>query len=144
LPVLSTAKKSALADELTQYLATPVEATKDPLTWWVKKQATYPCLSRMARNYLSIPGLSFFYILSTSIDLISATSVDVERVFSKGRLVLSHVRNRLSVDSTRGLLCLGAWSKLGLINNHDIKIITSLPEVKKGEEEEKDIYDMVL
>ena len=63
LPALS-ATKSALADELTHYLDTLIEATKDPFMWWVKKQATYPCLSRMALNYLSIPGLSlFFYYL---------------------------------------------------------------------------------
>jgi hypothetical protein len=37
-----------------------------------------------------------------------ATSVDVEQVFSKGRLVLPHVQNRLSVQSTCALLCLGA------------------------------------
>ncbi|KAJ7933627.1 hypothetical protein B0H13DRAFT_1592206, partial [Mycena leptocephala] len=35
-----------------------------------------------------------------------ATSVDVERVFSRGRLLLSHVWNRLSAQSTRALMCL--------------------------------------
>ena len=148
LPGLSATKKTALADELTQYLATPVEVAKDPLMWWVKKQAMYLCLSQMVHNYLSIPGLSLYlYIrikLTLYFNLLLATSVDVERVFSKGRLILSHVRNRLSVNSTRGLLCLGAWSQLGLVNKNNIKIITSLAEVKEGDEEAKDVYDMVL
>ena len=147
LPVLSTTKKTALANELTQYLATPVEVAKDPLMWWVKKQAMYPCLSRMACNYLSIPGLSFYIYIHIKLTLYSnllATSVDVERIFSKGRLILSHVCNHLSVNLTRGLLCLGAWSKLGLVNKNNIKIITSLPEVKEGDKEAKDVYDMVL
>ena len=68
---------------------------------------------------------------------IEATSTDVERVFSKGRLVLSHVRNRLSVASTRALMCLGAWSRLGLVREADIKAAASLPDVV-GEED--DLY----
>ena len=50
-----------------------------------------------------------------------ATTVDVERVFSQGRLVLSHVRSRLSVQSTRALLCLGAWCQRGLVKSSQIK-----------------------
>jgi hypothetical protein len=48
--------KSALADELTRYLSTPVERTLNPLQWWIEMKAVYPCLSRMALDYLSIPG----------------------------------------------------------------------------------------
>ena len=57
LPVLSALKKAALADELTQYLAVPTKVASDPLLWWIERQAVYPCLSRMARNYLCIPGI---------------------------------------------------------------------------------------
>ena len=64
-----------------------------------------------------------------------ATSTDVERVFSKGRLVLSHIRNRLSVASTRALMCLGAWTKLGLVHDADIRAAAVLPDLE-GEEEE--------
>jgi hAT family protein len=46
-----------LRTELTQYLSTGPEDVKDPLLWWVGMQAVYPCLSRMARNYLTIPGM---------------------------------------------------------------------------------------
>ena len=72
------------------------------------------------------------------------TSVDVECVFSKGRLILSHLHNQLSVESTCALLCLGAWSKLGFINKDDIKTVTSLPDVKKGDEGYEDDFDLVL
>lgn len=64
-----------------------------------------------------------------------ATSTDVERVFSKGRLVLSHIRNRLSVASTRALMCLGAWSKLGLVRDADIMAAAALPDLEGREEE---------
>ena len=57
------------------------------------------------------------------------TFVDVKHVFSKGRLVLSHIHNQLTVDSTHALMCLGAWSMLGLVENDDIKAVVSLPDV---------------
>ena len=57
----------------------------------------------------------------------------VERVFSKGRLLISHIRNRLSAQSTHALLCLGYWSKMGFVSLEDLKAVASLPDVKEGE-----------
>ena len=71
--------------------------------------------------------------------LFLATSVDVECVFSKGRQVLSYVRNHLSVDSTQALLCLGAW-----ISKEDIETAAGLPDVMEGEEEAEDEFYTVL
>jgi hypothetical protein len=51
--------------------------------------------------------------------------------------VLSHLRNQLSVQSTRALLCLGVWSKLGFVEDNDVKSVTSLPDLKDDEEEEE-------
>ncbi|EJD50330.1 hypothetical protein AURDEDRAFT_58105, partial [Auricularia subglabra TFB-10046 SS5] len=82
--------------------------------------STFPHLSRMALDYLSIP----------------ATSVDVERTFSRGRLLLSHVRNRLSAESTRALLCLGSWLDCSLVKISDIRAVTTQTEVAAGEVEE--------
>ena len=75
-----------------------------------------------------------------------ATSVDVERVFSKGRILLSHVRNRLSVQSTRALICLGAWSLMGYVKDSDVKAVTVLPDLKEGEDEEplSDNWDNIV
>ncbi|EIW63732.1 uncharacterized protein TRAVEDRAFT_78749, partial [Trametes versicolor FP-101664 SS1] len=64
----------------------------------------FPNLSRMALDYLSIPG----------------TSVDIERVFSRGRIILPHLRNGLSAHSIRAILCLGEWSLLNLMKDSDI------------------------
>ena len=144
---LSVPRKAAMVDELTRYLASPTEASSDPLLWWIEKRAVYPRLSWMALNYLSIPGQLYLALLLpflTSFFIISATLVDVEHVFSQGRLVLSHVQNRLSVETTRVLLCLGAWSKLGFVNTGDVKEATLLPEGKDGDVDVSDIYDMVL
>ena len=68
-------------------------------------------------------------------DTFLATSVNVERVFSKGRILLSHLRSRLSVQSTHALMCLGEWSLMGFVRDSDIIAAAALPEVD-GEEEE--------
>ena len=59
----------------------------------------------------------------------------VERVFSQGRLLLPYVRNRLSAESTRALLCLGEWSLRGLVKDKDVKLAAKLPDV----DEESDL-----
>jgi len=65
-----------------------------------------------------------------------ATSVDVERTFSPGHLLLSHVWSCLSVQSTRALICLGGWSLRGYVKDEDVKAVTVLPEVPAGDAEE--------
>ncbi|KIL59372.1 hypothetical protein M378DRAFT_58119, partial [Amanita muscaria Koide BX008] len=91
-------------DEISKYLQTAQESVSDPLRWWYERRHTYPRLSRMARDYLTIP----------------ATSVNVERVFSEGRALLSYLRNRLQVESTRALMCVGEWCKKGVIKERDM------------------------
>ena len=90
----------------------------------------------MALDYLSIPGKSLSKVfLNGFTNYFSATSVDVERTFSQGRLLLSHIRNRLSVQSTRALLCLGVWSLMGYVRDKDLKAATVLPEADDEEED---------
>ena len=124
---------SDLGNELDCYLAADIEDVKDPLKWWYEHRGAFPHLSLMARDYLSIPGKSItpsFSHQSRRAYIFPATTVDVERVFSQGRLVLSHIRSRLSVQSTRALLCLGAWSQLDLVSLQDIKgTLCEEPEV---------------
>jgi hypothetical protein len=77
-------------------------------------------------------------------NIATATSVDVERIFSRGRLLLSHVRNRLSVETTRALLCIGLWSQLGLVKDKDIDTVASLPDVVEEDETLDDGWDSIL
>ena len=58
----------------------------------------------------------------------------MEHVFSQGCLVLPHVRNRLSSQTTRAVMAIGAWSKLSLVKDLDIK--TALGKEDQGPEEE--------
>ncbi|KIL63966.1 hypothetical protein M378DRAFT_79034, partial [Amanita muscaria Koide BX008] len=122
LPSLAKPKLSHLRDELAIYLSTDVEDITNPIAWWLERRSLYPRLSRMALDYLTIP----------------ATSVDVERLFSRGRILLSHLRNRMSAQTTRALLCLGDWSLLDLIKNEDVRKVVELEDVH-GHEEEDDI-----
>ncbi|EJD38752.1 hypothetical protein AURDEDRAFT_71918, partial [Auricularia subglabra TFB-10046 SS5] len=87
----------------------------------------YPRLSRMACDYLMIP----------------ATSIGVERVFSRGRHLLPYTCNRLSGQSTRALLCLGEWSRAGLVKDEDIMKVVVLPEVTGDEEAFDDGWDSI-
>lgn len=63
-----------------------------------------------------------------------ATFIDVERLFSHGCLLLSHVCSWLSIQSTHALLCLGIWSKLNLVEDKDVKRVMELPEDMEHEE----------
>lgn len=82
---------------------------------------------------------------SKLIDVTTATSIDVERFFSRGRLLLSHVRSRLSAQSTRALLCLGLWSQLNLIKDDDVKKVSVLPDIEGEDELDlEDGWDQIL
>lgn len=61
----------------------------------------------------------------------------MERVFSRGRVLLSHVRNRMTAETTRAAMCLGIWSEHDLIDIGDLKAVTAQPEGEDGENDEE-------
>jgi hypothetical protein len=102
--------------ELDLYLSQPVKNVANPLKWWLTHSHTFPTLSQMASNYLSIP----------------ATSTAVERVFSQGRHLLSHTRNRMKGKTLRAHLCLGSWARKGLVDVKDlIQVIQASSKKRK-------------
>jgi hAT family C-terminal dimerisation region len=130
----SKESSAELRDELHQYLSTDPEFVDNVLAWWFEKHTMYPCLSRMALDYLTIPGEFNCYLLKRHLMVFPATSVDVERIFSRGRLILSHICNRLSAQTTHALLYLGSWSLLGMVRDEDVLKVALLQDVE-GEEE---------
>ena len=75
---------------------------------------------------------------------LTATSVDVECIFSCGGLLLSHVHSWLSVKSTQALLCLGCLSMLGLMQDKDVEAVTRLADVQgDGEPPLDDDWDHI-
>jgi hypothetical protein len=142
LPILSIPLRTVNEHtELDAYLNSDVAdpGKNGPLFWWYEHAHIYPHLSRMALDYLSIPG-KFFMKLPAQYSLLTtyflATTVDVERTFSQGRIVLSHIRSRLSVQSTRALMCLGSWSQTGFVSPKLISpILEGMQDVPKGTDE---------
>ena len=57
LPSLKPSEAKEPQDELEIFLSTERDLNvKDGLRWWVERKHLYPRLSRMALDYLSIPG----------------------------------------------------------------------------------------
>jgi len=54
--IMDVAPMSPSGDELQRYLSVDPEDVKDGVMWWHERCAMFPQLSRMARDYLSIPG----------------------------------------------------------------------------------------
>lgn len=63
LPALAPPKASDLGSELDRYLSADVEHVTDAIGWWHERRHTYPSLSRMALDYLTVPGISFFFFI---------------------------------------------------------------------------------
>ena len=55
---LRTCHENKCHDDLACYLATDPQAVDDVLMWWHEHSAMYPHLSRMALDYLTVPGES--------------------------------------------------------------------------------------
>ncbi|KAJ6540356.1 hypothetical protein B0H19DRAFT_1077768 [Mycena capillaripes] len=55
----------------------------------------------------------------------------VERQFSRGRLVISSILNRLSAETGRMVMCLGLLESAGPINDDDMKAVTKLPTIEE-------------
>jgi hypothetical protein len=73
---------------------------------------------------------------------VPATSVDVERVFSRGRFTLSYTRSRMSAQTTRALLCLSQWSLIGYVHDSDVLKVAALPELAADAGDSDGEYEM--
>jgi hypothetical protein len=95
-----------LQDEYKSYCQAPlVSDNVDARRWWFEEtqQKTYPSLSRMALDLLSIPAMS----------------ASPERLFSAASLTITNRRNRLSSESIEALECLRSWYKLGMVSKEN-------------------------
>jgi hAT family C-terminal dimerisation region len=66
----SSSDDEAFADELDRYLSSRrIKKVDDPIGWWHENQESYPRLSRMAKDYLTIPGQYPFFFVEFSTKL---------------------------------------------------------------------------
>ena len=80
--------------EVDSYLAgNMADKNVNVLEWWKHNSDTYPCLARIARDYLAIP----------------ATSAPAERAFSGGVDLITNKRGSLKGDTIRACMCLSSW-----------------------------------
>ncbi|KAG1839728.1 hypothetical protein DFJ58DRAFT_733176 [Suillus subalutaceus] len=126
LPTLAAPKPTNPASELDHYLSMDMEHVTN---------CSPACHAWPLTILLSL--VCGFLKIHRKLTLAIATSVDVERLFSRVHLILSHVRNHLSAQSTHALLCVGLWSELGLVDSKDIIHASKLLDVI-GEEEALD------
>lgn len=77
-----------------------VDPNISPITWWKENGHMYPNLSKMARDFLAIPG----------------TSTPSERVFSGGRQLLPYTRNRMGGKLVQAATCLKSWLKITCVD----------------------------
>ena len=83
--------------ELERYLAAPtIDLRADILQWWKQNAEAYPCLARIARDYLAIP----------------ATSAPAERVFSCGADLVPDKRGSMDKETIRMCIVLDSWMQL--------------------------------
>lgn len=59
----------------------------------------------------------------------TATSVDVERTFSRGCRLLTHVHSHLGAQTMHATLCLGDWVCWDLVSSKDICTVVWMDEV---------------
>jgi hypothetical protein len=110
-------------DAIDEWLnSPPLSDIKNPLQYWTAMGANGHPLARMAKDFLSVPGMYEHQFSSTFTNsLYVATSTDVERAFSRGGLTASKMRHSLSDQSTRAATVLGAWCDLpGAIPREEI------------------------
>ncbi|KAF1732502.1 putative AC transposase [Beauveria bassiana] len=83
-------------DEYTKYLLAPiVPEVTDPRSWWLEptQRKSYPALSVMALDVLSIPAMS----------------AEPERLFSGTKITMTDRRSRLGIESIEATECLKSW-----------------------------------
>ena len=100
----------------------------------------------MALDILSTPGKSDILcddFETGHINVILATSVDVERGFSRGGLTVSKLRHNLSNESTRAATVLSAWMKGPDLVPQE-KIIKTFRDKAKRKKDAKDSDEVIV
>jgi len=84
-------------DEYDIYLSTPTVPIEDARAWWQEptQRATFPHLSKMALDLLSIPAMS----------------AEPEHLFSSCKITITDRRNKLGIEAIEAIECLKSWMK---------------------------------
>ena len=110
-------------NELEEYFTLVPEVWEecDPVKWWCARQAQFPNLCRLARDVMTIPGVSLcrsFKNKSLTSSLGSAVAVD--HIFSGGRDTISLRRASLKHETIRTLMLVKQRLRLARVAIQDI------------------------
>jgi hypothetical protein len=111
------ARHSSSHSELDIYLTTVFEFSHtdsefDILDWWKRHKTTFPTLSQIAAQVLSVP----------------ASTVAVEQTFSIGGNILDPRRSRLAPKSLEAQVCVNDWKRAKLRTQSNIPLEYSSDE----------------
>ncbi|QRV82985.1 hAT family dimerization protein [Ceratobasidium sp. AG-Ba] len=96
-------------DSMTEYFSTSVENSAviaqsgGVLGYWSSQLAQRPRVARFALDFLTVP----------------ASSVDAERAFSCGRLMVNHLQHQMSTRSFQAQMAVGSWYGTPLLPSLD-------------------------
>ena len=93
LPDTSEPSSRPGIDDYDAYLASLAIRVDNPIIWWRDDQTTYPRLSQMAFDLLSVPAML----------------TECERVFSQAKLTISSQRHSLTDVTINAIKCLKNW-----------------------------------
>lgn len=111
--------KASKRDDIDSFItAEPVHIEKTALEWWLEEaqRRTYPRLSQMAIDILSIPAMS----------------AEAERVFSGARRQISWSRARLGAGTIEHMECLKHWMKNKVLKNYQYSMDDDLVGIDVG------------
>ena len=95
-------------DEYQQYLRSPIVEVPntDPRSWWLEptQRKTYPNLSVMALDILSIPAMA----------------AEPERLFSGAKITIIDRRNSLEIEAIEAIECLKSWLRKDSVSWVDV------------------------
>jgi len=79
-------------DEFDRYLADSCVQTADPLAWWLMNRKVYPNLAKLAISVHTSMGTRLLYSVYNLTNMFFlASSVAIERSFSRGHILISHL-----------------------------------------------------
>ncbi len=87
------ASQTVTVDDYEAYKSSPTIPINDVISWWRDHQTTYPKLSQMEFDLLSIPAMS----------------AECERIFDLAKLVITTQKNSLSDSTIEAIQCMKNW-----------------------------------
>jgi hypothetical protein len=112
-------------DSLEHYLEAPLVPAKNLrhgglLGYWNGQLAYMPRVAKFALGILSAPGTYSIVLLTLNFSLFdTASSVDVERAFSGGRLTIGHLQHSMGDLTFEAKTAVGSWYNTPLLPSVD-------------------------